>query len=71
MESSTGRPFDASPQPGQTKKMPGAFFYRVPVDAKEFLVYAGGYHEPHHDIDAGRVVRDVERWLGRHAECMC
>jgi alpha-beta hydrolase superfamily lysophospholipase len=53
-------PFDAS----------RAFFDRVPVDDKEFVAYAGGYHEPHHDIDAVRVMMDVERWLDRHAERM-
>lgn len=40
-----------------------AFFDRVPVGNKEFLTYEGGYHEPHHDIEADRVVEDVERWL--------
>lgn len=42
-----------------------AFFEQIPTQDKEFVTYKGGYHEPHHDIEVGRVMGDVERWLDR------
>jgi len=33
---------------------------------KKLIVYPGGMHEPHNDIDREKVVSDVEEWLSRH-----
>ncbi|MGH2407649.1 MAG: lysophospholipase [Candidatus Limnocylindrales bacterium] len=32
----------------------------------ELRIYEGGYHEPHNDLDAPRVMADVADWLERH-----
>lgn len=42
------------------------FFDHVALADKERYEYAGVYHEPHNDIDAARVLADIERWLERH-----
>lgn len=43
-----------------------AFFEQVPIADKELHVYAGGYHEPHNDVDREQVLGDVADWLERH-----
>ncbi len=43
------------------------FFERVTFGDKARYEYEGGYHEPHNDIDAERVLTDVERWLEQHS----
>ena len=30
---------------------------------KQLLVYPGGYHEPHNDLDRDKVVSDVIEWI--------
>lgn len=43
-----------------------AFFDRVPIADKQRIEYAGGYHEPHNDINHEQVTADLENWLNRH-----
>jgi alpha-beta hydrolase superfamily lysophospholipase len=42
------------------------FFVRVPHDDKKLIIYEGGYHEPHNDIEYERVVQDIKAWLEAH-----
>ena len=42
------------------------FFARVPHNDKKLIIYEGGYHESHNDIEHERVVRDIEEWLETH-----
>lgn len=42
------------------------FFEQAPIEDKQLIEYEGGYHESHNDIEAGRVLGDVEGWLARH-----
>jgi len=42
------------------------FFERVPIQDKERIVYPGGYHEPHNDVQRDQTVRDLLRWLDAH-----
>ncbi|GAC1400074.1 MAG: alpha/beta hydrolase [Chloroflexota bacterium] len=42
------------------------FFERVTYPDKERYVYAGGYHEPHNDLEHARVVGDIAGWMERH-----
>jgi alpha-beta hydrolase superfamily lysophospholipase len=35
---------------------------------KELKVYPGGMHEPHNDVNRGKVAKDVEHWLSRQLE---
>jgi alpha-beta hydrolase superfamily lysophospholipase len=42
------------------------FFARVPHNNKKLIVYEGGYHEPHNDLEVERVVQDIEAWLEQH-----
>lgn len=41
-------------------------FQEVTFTDKELKVYAGGFHEPHNDLDKAQVLQDVEEWLERH-----
>lgn len=45
-----------------------AFFERVASADKERILYPGGYHEPHNDIQHEQVVADLRRWLEAHLE---
>jgi len=38
----------------------------IPGADKELKVYAGGYHEPHNDLEHERVLADVASWLDAH-----
>lgn len=40
-----------------------AFFERVPGPDKERIVYEGGFHEPHNDIQHEQLTGDLQRWL--------
>jgi alpha-beta hydrolase superfamily lysophospholipase len=42
------------------------FFDRVQHEDKERIVYEGGYHEPHNDIQFEQVTADLLRWLEDH-----
>jgi alpha-beta hydrolase superfamily lysophospholipase len=42
------------------------FFARVPHDNKKLVIYEGGYHESHNDIEYERAVGDIEAWLERY-----
>lgn len=42
------------------------FFAEVELPDKELHVYEGVYHEPHNDLDHGKVLADVGDWLERH-----
>jgi alpha-beta hydrolase superfamily lysophospholipase len=42
------------------------FFEQVTFADKERIVYPGGYHEPHNDIQHEQVVVDLQRWLEAH-----
>ncbi len=42
------------------------FFAHVAHNDKKMIIYEGGYHEPHNDIEHERVVRDIEAWLEAH-----
>jgi alpha-beta hydrolase superfamily lysophospholipase len=33
---------------------------------KTLILYPGGYHEPHNDVDHERVLTDIKKWLDRH-----
>jgi alpha-beta hydrolase superfamily lysophospholipase len=33
---------------------------------KALIIYPGGYHEPHNDIDHEQVMADVRKWLDQH-----
>ena len=39
------------------------FFAQIPHNNKKLIIYEGGYHEPHNDIEHERVVRDIDAWL--------
>jgi len=39
------------------------FYAAVPHDQKTLIIYEGGYHEPHNDIEHERVVQDIAAWL--------
>jgi alpha-beta hydrolase superfamily lysophospholipase len=41
-------------------------FAKVSSADKEILIYPGGMHEPHNDLDREKVARDVEDWISRH-----
>lgn len=41
-------------------------FEKVSSADKQLLIYPGGVHEPHNDIDRAQVALDVEEWLNRH-----
>jgi len=43
-----------------------SFFEKVTFPDKELLVYPGGYHEPHNDINYEQVMKDLEQWLEKH-----
>ena len=43
-----------------------AFFDMVPIADKQRIEYAGGYHEPHNDLNHEQVTADLENWLSRH-----
>jgi alpha-beta hydrolase superfamily lysophospholipase len=43
-----------------------AFFDRIPVTDKRFRAYAGGYHEPHNDVNHTEVLDDVAEWIETH-----
>ncbi len=42
------------------------FFEQVQYSDKERIVYEGGYHEPHNDIQHEQVTADIQRWLEAH-----
>jgi len=42
------------------------FFEKVRQTDKERIVYEGGYHEPHNDLQYEQVVADIHRWLEAH-----
>jgi len=42
------------------------FFARVPHNDKKLIIYEGGYHESHNDLEHERVVGDIESWLEAH-----
>ena len=42
------------------------FYTRVTHNNKKLIIYEGGYHEPHNDIEHKRVARDIEAWLEAH-----
>lgn len=42
------------------------FFEKVKQPDKERIVYEGGYHEPHNDLQRDEVVADIQRWLEAH-----
>ncbi len=42
------------------------FFENVTVEDKERNLYAGGFHEPHNDIDRETVLKDLLEWLKKH-----
>jgi alpha-beta hydrolase superfamily lysophospholipase len=42
------------------------FYARVPHKDKKLIIYEGGYHESHNDIEYERVVQDIENWLEAH-----
>jgi alpha-beta hydrolase superfamily lysophospholipase len=41
-------------------------FEKVSSADKQLIIYPGGAHEPHNDIDRAQVALDVEGWLNRH-----
>jgi alpha-beta hydrolase superfamily lysophospholipase len=41
-------------------------FEKISSADKKLLIYAGGAHEPHNDIDRDKVALDVEEWLNEH-----
>ena len=41
-------------------------FAKVASADKEIVIYPGGRHEPHNDLDREKVARDVEDWISRH-----
>ena len=43
------------------------FFEAVPYSDKELRIYPEAFHEAHNDLNWEEVVRDVERWIERHA----
>jgi len=43
-----------------------AFFERVPIEDKTYMVYPGGYHESHNDIHKDQAIGDLLRWLEAH-----
>ncbi len=42
------------------------FIERVSSPDKTRIVYNGGYHEPHNDIQHTQVMQDIEAWLEKH-----
>lgn len=42
------------------------FFEKVQHQDKERIVYEGGRHEPHNDIQHAQVTADIHRWLEAH-----
>jgi alpha-beta hydrolase superfamily lysophospholipase len=42
-----------------------AFCERTACADKEFKAYAGGYHEPHNDLDHAQVAADMEQWIAQ------
>jgi alpha-beta hydrolase superfamily lysophospholipase len=42
------------------------FFARVTHNDKKLIIYEGGYHESHNDIEHERVIGDIENWLETH-----
>lgn len=42
------------------------FFEAVRQSDKQHIVYPGGYHEPHNDIQKEQVLADVVAWLQNH-----
>jgi alpha-beta hydrolase superfamily lysophospholipase len=42
------------------------FFENVNLNDKEYLIYPGGYHEPHNDTENQNVLNDLKRWLQKH-----
>jgi alpha-beta hydrolase superfamily lysophospholipase len=42
------------------------FFERVPGPDKERILYEGGFHEPHNDIQHEQVAADLQRWIEAH-----
>ena len=43
------------------------FFDRVENDDKTLRIFEGTYHEPHHDLEADRVIAQIGDWLGERA----
>ena len=41
-------------------------FENISSSDKKLIVYPGGAHEPHNDIDRDQVASDVEEWLNSH-----
>jgi alpha-beta hydrolase superfamily lysophospholipase len=41
-------------------------FANVSSADKRLLIYPGGAHEPHNDLEREQVARDIEEWLTRH-----
>ncbi len=39
---------------------------KVSSSDRKLQVYAGGFHEPHNDLQREQVSRDVEEWLNQH-----
>jgi len=42
------------------------FYQNAATDDKELIVYPGGYHEPHNDLDHEKVLQDLATWLDKH-----
>ncbi len=43
-------------------------FQQIQSSQKTLTLYPGSYHEPHNDVDAEVVVRDLVNWCDRHLE---
>lgn len=43
-----------------------SFYEQVQYPDKTLIVYPGGVHEPHNDLDFPRVTSDIEQWIARH-----
>jgi alpha-beta hydrolase superfamily lysophospholipase len=42
------------------------FFGNVTFQDKTYLEFSGGYHEPHHDLEKERAIKEIGNWIEAH-----
>ena len=54
---------------GRSVEEINAFFAKLGGDDKKLIIYEGGYHQPHSDLQKEQVFSDIEKWIdGRSSE---
>ncbi len=43
------------------------FFGDVSCEEKELIIYAGGFHQPHNDLQREQVFSDIEMWIDKRS----